>query len=144
MTAAPEGPVSRKPLIPALACLLLATACSPGSLLGPAVPLDRQFTLAPGQTALVQGTALRVAFVRVSGDSRCPADAFCVQGGDAIVHVRATAGTAADHELHTGNQAEAVALHEGFRIELTQLQPYPFSSRTIAPGEYRATLVVTR
>ena len=32
----------------------------------------------------------------------------------------------------------------GFRIELAELQPYPFSSRTIEPGDYRATLIVTR
>jgi hypothetical protein len=29
------------------------------------------------------------------------------------------------------------------RIELVQLQPYPFSSRTIAQDEYRATFLVT-
>ena len=122
---------------------MLVTACN-GNPVGPTVPMGSQFTLAPGQSALVQGTALRVEFLRVSGDSRCPADAVCIQGGDAIVHVRASAATFADYELHTGNSARAVVTHAGFRIELSQLQPYPFSSRPIDPGEYRATLVVTR
>jgi hypothetical protein len=34
--------------------------------------------------------------------------------------------------------------HDGVTIALVQLTPYPFSSRTIAPGDYRATLKVTR
>jgi hypothetical protein len=29
------------------------------------------------------------------------------------------------------------------KVTLVELQPYPFSSRTIAPGDYRATLVVS-
>ena len=143
-TAASWALVFAKPLIFVFGCLLFATACDNGSPVGPTVPLDRQFTLAPGQSASVQGTSLRIEFIRVSGDSRCPADALCIQGGDAIVHVRATEAMAADYELHTGNQAGAVVTHAGFRVELSQLQPYPFSSRTIEPGEYRATLAVTR
>jgi hypothetical protein len=85
-----------------------------------------------------------VTFLRVSGDSRCPADAFCIQGGDAVVHVRATDGGSAAYELHTGDQARGVVTHRGFRIALAELQPYPFSSRTIEPNDYRATLTVTR
>ena len=125
-------------------CLLFVTACDEASPVGPTVPLSQRFPLEPGETAAVEGTSLRVQFLRVSGDSRCPADAICIQGGDAIVHVRATDSTAADYELHTGGPPHAVVTSSGFRIELAELQPYPFSSRTIQPGDYRATLVVTR
>jgi len=31
----------------------------------------------------------------------------------------------------------------GVKVTLVDLQPYPFSSRTTAPGDYRATLVVS-
>ena len=92
------------------------------------------------------GAGFRLVFVRVSGDSRCPADVVCIQGGDAIVHLRVidTGGATADYALHTGDSSRAVAAHRQARIELTQLDPYPFSSRTIAPGEYRATVTVSR
>ena len=119
-------------------------ACDDAQPTGPTVRLNEEFTLAPGELAAVRDTSLRVQFVRVSGDSRCPADALCIQGGDAVVHVRAVDTASADYELHTGDQARAAANHSGFRIELAQLQPYPFSSRTIAPSEYRATLSVRR
>ena len=130
-------------LIWLLGSLFLGTGCTEKSPVGPA-QLDERFTLAPGEAAAVRGTSLRVTFLNVTGDSRCPADAVCIQGGDAIVHVRANDGGTAGYELHTGDQSRASAMHAGFRITLQQLAPYPFSSRTIAPEEYRATLVVAR
>jgi hypothetical protein len=127
-------------------CLLLATACDEKSPTGPAVPLNERFILAPGEAAAVEHTDLRVQFVEVTGDSRCPGDAVCIQGGDAIVHVRVLEDerSAASYRLHTGNQALAAVTHGSVRITLEELQPYPFASRPTAPGDYRATLSVTR
>ena len=128
-----------------LVCLLAATACDEKAPTGPTVPLNQQFTLAPGETAVIDGTGLSVRFVRVTGDSRCPADALCIHGGDAIVLVRVLerAGTR-DYDLHTGDSQQGGVEHGGMRISLVQLQPYPFSSRTIEPSDYRATLDVRR
>jgi hypothetical protein len=133
-----------KLLITAASCLLLATACNEKSPVAPTVPLNQQFTLAPGESASIENTSIGIEFLRVSGDSRCPADAICIQGGDALVEVRVSNGTAAEYDLHTGDLSRAAVTHAGYRIELVQLQPYPFSSRTIAAGDYRATLTVTR
>ena len=128
-----------------LVCLRAATACDEKSPLAPSVPLNQQFTLAHNETAAVDGTNVSVQFVDVTGDSRCPADAVCIQGGDAIVHVRAFDSSDASRlELHTGDSSRASGVHKQLRISLVQLQPYPFSNRTIAPDEYRATLTVTR
>ena len=53
-----------------------------------------------------------------------------------------SAGGQGDVELHTGNMQR---MRSGdLTIELLRLTPYPFSSRTIQPGEYRVTLRVTR
>jgi hypothetical protein len=107
--------------------------------------LRQRFTLAPAEVARIDGTSLQVQFQSVSGDSRCPADAICITGGDAIVHVRAVEGAnAGTYELHTGDASRARVTHGRYVIALEELQPYPFSSRTIAPGEYRATLSVTQ
>jgi hypothetical protein len=133
-----------KSLIFVLSCLLFVTACREDSPTAPSVPLNQQFTLRPGQSAAIGDSSLRVQFVGVTGDSRCPADAVCIQGGDALVHIRAGQGNAVDYELHTGDQSQAAVTHGGFRIELVNLQPYPFSSRTIQPDEYRATLRVSQ
>lgn len=124
--------------------LLAAAACDEGGPAGPTVPLRQRFTLAPGQGATVESD-LFVQFLRVSGDSRCPADVVCIQGGDAIVHVRVSGpSTQVDYELHTGGPPSSAVTPTGLRIELLDLQPYPFSSRVIRPGDYRATFVASR
>jgi hypothetical protein len=108
------------------------------------VPLSEEFTLAPRQPVVVRNTAVQLEFVGVSGDSRCPAGFYCIQGGDATVQLRATDGGSADYELHTGDESRAAVTHGALRIQLTQLQPYPFSGRQIDPASYRATFLVTR
>jgi hypothetical protein len=127
-----------------LCCLLLVTACAHRPA-GPTPPLDREFTLARGETAAIEDTTLLLRFTRVSGDSRCPQDAICIQGGDAVVHIRASGqGAPADLELHTGDSSRARATYGSYLVALTELQPYPFSTRTIEQDEYRATLRVAR
>jgi len=126
-------------------CLLTATACDEQSATGPTVTVNERFTISPGEIATIRDVGLRVQFVEVTGDSRCPADAVCIQGGDAIVHIRVYDGGATTaYELHTGDSSRATVTHKQLKLSLVELRPYPFSSRTIAPGEYRATLTVTR
>ena len=125
-----------------LACLLFVMACDE-SLTGPTVHLNQEFELQPGSSSVISGASFAVRFDGVSGDSRCPADAVCIQGGDAIVDISVIDGRQARHlELHTGDMRPVS--HDGYVIALIQLQPYPFSSRPIQPDEYRATLKVTR
>lgn len=127
-------------------CLLAATAgaACDESPTGPTVSLDARFTLAPGETASITGRGVRLRFEGVTGDSRCPADALCIQGGDAVVKLQATGdGGSLSLDLHTGDASRASVTYGGVKVTLVELQPYPFSTRTIAPGDYRATLVVS-
>jgi hypothetical protein len=110
----------------------------------PTGPVNAQLVLAPGQTEDVNGAGIRIRFQGVFGDSRCPADAVCIQGGDAIVRIDIlpNSGGSATYDLHTGNMQP---VHHGdLTIALEMLSPYPFSSGPIAPGDYRATIRVTR
>jgi hypothetical protein len=126
----------------ALVCVLAATACTE-SPTGPAVPLDTGFTLSPGESRAIEGTTLTIRFNGVTGDSRCPADAVCIQGGSAEVRITAASDASTrDLVLMTGDMRPVQ--HGPFTIALVQLAPYPFSSRTIPPEDYRATLRVTR
>ena len=123
-------------------CLLAVTACDE-RITGPTSPLNSEFTLAPGETVALEGASLSVRFNHITGDNRCPADALCVLGGSADVSVTAVSDDSTrDHVLRTGDM-EPVQ-HDGFTISLVQVSPYPFSSRTIEPHEYRVTLRVTR
>ena len=94
---------------------------------------------------MLQSAGARILFVGVTGDSRCPADVLCIRLGDATVRLRVfDAGAANDYELHTDHSQGDSLLHRDLRVELLQLQPYPFSNRVISPSDYRATIVASR
>jgi hypothetical protein len=133
-------------LLAVILCLLAATAATAcdESPTGPTVSVDTRFTLSPGETASVEGRGVRLRFEGVTGDSRCPADALCIQGGDAVVTLVASGDDRTlTLELHTGDGSRASVTYGNVKVSLVELQPYPFSSRTIAPGDYRATLLVS-
>lgn len=106
------------------------------------MPMDQEFTLAAGEVASLEGARVRIQFLGVEGDSRCPADAFCIQGGDALVKIEVhSAARTTPYDLHTGDQRP---VKDGdLTIALVRLDPYPFGSQTIQPRDYRATLRVT-
>ena len=126
-----------------LVCLLAATACDEPPT-GPTVSLDTRFTLAQGETASVERRNVTLRFDSVTGDSRCPADAICITGGDATVKLSASGdGGSLALELHTGDSSRASVTYGNVKVTLLELQPYPFSSRTIEQRDYRATLSVS-
>ena len=117
-------------------CLLAATACDEKSPVGPTVALNERFTLAPSEAATirdagpgraVRGSDRRFAVSRGRGlhpGRRCACAHSCARRRTSL----------SSYELHTGDSSRATVTHKQVRIALVELQPYPFSSRTIAPG----------
>src|SRR5262245_31955781 len=127
------------------AILLVATAgCEYDTPTIPNGPVDTQVVLAPGQTARIVTAAMDIRFDGVPSDSRCPADAVCIQSGDATVRIDVvqTSSSLQLYDLHTAN-GQSVR-YADLTISLINLSPYPFSNGPILPGDYRATLRVTR
>lgn len=119
------------------------TACSEKSPSAPS-PVSRQVILAPGQSASVTEAGFAIRFEGVSGDSRCPIDAICIQGGDALVRIAVlpSRGSTQAYALHTGDMRPVA--HEDVTIALVDLTPYPYSAHPIQPDDYRVTLRVSR
>jgi hypothetical protein len=128
-----------------VAVLLLLASCSTSPTSPRAVNVGDRFTLAPGQTAQVEGTGLRVTFESVTADSRCPVDVTCVWEGDAVVvvYVRPASSAAAQHDLHTAGRYPSEAQAGDYRVRLVDLTPVRREGRSPGPGDYRATFVVT-
>jgi hypothetical protein len=126
--------------------LILLASCATSPTTPRPVSLADRFTLAPGQTALVEGTGLRVTFESVSADSRCPVDVTCVWEGDTVVvvSVRPAEAAPARQELHTAGRYPNEADAGDYRVRLVDLAPVPRGGASPAPGDYRATLLVTR
>jgi hypothetical protein len=127
--------------------LVGVAACS--SPTSPDGPFRTEVTLQPGQVTAVASTPLRVGFERVASDSRCPADALCIQSGDALVVLRVSVDGGAGAMINlrtrggtTGDNLTAVVA--GYQLSISGLQPYPISTSPIAPGDYRVTLAVER
>ena len=98
-----------------------------------------------GQEKEVEGGDLRIAFERVAEDSRCPQGVQCVWQGNARVRLVAIdrKGECVEFDLNTG--VEPFEHQFGvYTIRLAKLAPYPSADRKPGPGDYSATVVVTK
>lgn len=105
---------------------------------------DTPFSLRPGQEAVIQGTSLRLYFVGVPEDSRCPVDVECVWAGDARLRLRLEDPTRPDLEfdLHTTLEPQSVVV-AGYRVTLQRLEPARRSDEDLPVGNYRAYLLIS-
>lgn len=137
-------------MLPLLALsLLMATGCD-SSMEPSAKPtveatLDQPFTLEPGQTAVLAEQDLSLTFAGVLEDGRCPVDIQCISAGQATTAVQAKPGEGPATTLRLTLPAlpEGVA-YGGLRVHAQQLLPARYFNRTIAPADYRLTLLVDR
>jgi hypothetical protein len=106
--------------------------------------LGRPFDVKPAQVVTIEG--LQITFEGVREDSRCPTGVQCAWAGDAAATftLQKAPAAALQRTLHTSGRFERQAECEGFVVRLENIKPYPKEGATIAPDEYRATLVVTR
>jgi len=108
--------------------VLLMLSCA-GST--PTPPLGQPFTLSPGQSVTIDG--VRITFVAVGQDSRCPPDVQCIWEGDAEARFRVRNNEVVLH-THGGTQYPNSATVNGRTLTLRELTRSP----------YTATLVVTQ
>jgi hypothetical protein len=113
-----------------------------------AARVGREFKIRVGRRVTLKGEGLRLRFVSVDGDSRCPEGVTCVWAGDAEVLLEADVrgGGRKRLKLHTNAnpQTKEEDGYRRYRVKLVGLSPYPRSGRKIAPGEYTATLLVSK
>ena len=110
------------------------------------VRLGREFKLKAGQQVTVKRTKLRIRFIAVENDSRCPADVTCVWAGNAAVQLQL--GTGRSSKTVTLNTSKSQSFvgeteYRGYKVKLVDLSPYPRSNRKIARRDYTATLLVS-
>lgn len=99
------------------------------------VQINKQVTAASG---------LKIAFVELVEDSRCPTDVDCVWAGNAKIKVKVTKGGRSkilDLEMVTNGVAPSFG---GFRLKLKDLTPKLRSNVRINRNAYVATIEVTK
>ena len=132
-------------LLAVLLLLLLLAACG-GEAGEVKANLGQEFSLSIGQTASIQDEALKLKFLEVISDSRCPKDVTCVWQGQASCLVEITYSEL----LHKVTLIQPGLSEEPSQIDFNDylikfnLTPYPEAGKEIKKNDYRLRLVVTR
>lgn len=112
---------------------------------------NQGIALKVGQTATLEDENVKVTFVRVQSDSRCPFRMTCAVRGNAVVEATLTMPDGAiqtfilNEDNHTPNQR--IPDTGNFGMELLTLNPYPQAdgaSQELAQDDYEALLVVRK
>ncbi|MEO8650168.1 MAG: hypothetical protein ABI539_13465 [Acidobacteriota bacterium] len=108
-----------------------------------AVRQDRRIIVQVEKEKSVSGMPLKIKFVKMVEDSRCPKDVNCVWAGNAKITVRVTKnGRTSLLELNS-NMGEPPEF-DGYRFTLIKLTPEPASNIRINPSGYMATISVQK
>ena len=108
--------------------------------------LGQEFSLAIGQTATIEGENLKIKFLDVTADSRCPKGATCVWQGEAKSLVSFIINSQTKEVVLTEPGLSAPPFQqteEGYQVAFS-LTPYPEVGKEIEEKDYRLVLTVTR
>jgi hypothetical protein len=83
---------------------------------------------------------IRIKFLEMIEDSRCPRDVQCIQAGNARVRVRVTRNGHSQVLVLNSNLRNESAVFAGYEFRLTGLTPEPGSKIRINPNGYVATI----
>ena len=115
-----------------------------GGLAVHAAPKNKTVVVKVGQEKLVLGTGIKVKFIEVLEDGRCPADANCVWAGSAKIKLHLSkAGKSDTVELNTGVDPKEIKF-AGYTFKIAALTPYPRSNIRINRLGYVVTLTAKR
>lgn len=110
-----------------------------------AVSPGQEFTIRPGKKVTLRGTKLKIRFVSVIEDSRCPKGVQCVWQGNAKASFELSGINRKPliMRLNTGIDPKEQQ-YSGYTVRLVKLTPEPKSGEKINAREYEATVVVSR
>lgn len=113
----------------------------------PQAGVGQEFPIKVGQQIKLAGQDVKVKFVAVSEDSRCPTDVNCVWAGNAAIALDFVDGnctTLLKLNTHQNSQSPENGKAGTYRVKLVKLDPHPRSTEKIAAGDYTATLIITK
>ena len=105
------------------------------------IELDKQFTIKAEQTVSLDN--LKVTFLEIVEDSRCPSDVTCVWQGRASIKLNAENEDHSEDMILTMGE-NSTAQIEMYKINLIDLSPYPISKKIISTEEYVATMNISK
>ena len=104
---------------------------------------NQQFKLQVNKQKVITKDKLKITFVSVLEDSRCPIGVNCIWAGNARLQLKISQakGASKTFELNTNLQPQ-VFKFEGYEIKLVDLTPTPKANIRINHNGYTATVSV--
>ncbi len=106
------------------------------------------FQLRPNQAAQVNAEPIQITFITISEDSRCPLEVSCIRAGQATAtfKLQGQANQENTFELTLAAAQSDLAVHQldGYSIQLMKVDPYPKTTQTIKPLDYKVTVVISK
>jgi hypothetical protein len=124
--------------------VLLLVGCGGGAQIRAA--LGQEFTLAIGQTAEITGENLKIKFLEVVEDSRCPSNVNCIWAGrvSAVVEIKDDGSPYKMVLTEPGlTDTPSQETYQGYLFSF-HVTPYPEAGKKIARDEYRLSLIVDK
>ena len=113
------------------------------------VTLGNDFTLGVGQTAALDQDVMKITFVRVDSDSRCPPDpnVQCIWAGEVQLTIKVEMASITANfslTLNGGSGLSEPMNLNGYLITLKAVEPKPAVGKQVEPSTYQATFIVEK
>jgi hypothetical protein len=110
--------------------------------------LEELFKLKINQIASIDSDNLKIKFLNITEDSRCPSDVVCCWEGQAtiVVNILKNDQDLGDFSLtsRAGHEDLAVKNFDRYSIKLKKVEPYPKTTQKIELSDYIVTLIVSK
>jgi hypothetical protein len=122
--------------------LLFSLACTSDRV---TASLGEQFTLPAGKSAVITGESLKIKFVEVTGDSRCPTGVQCIQAGDVKCLMLISYLDSQSSLTFTQQGGNEVTTQDFNVYRITfKVEPYPQTGKQIKPEDYKMVMTMTK
>ena len=123
--------------------LLLLNTCSHSNSPS-SVKLNQPFEIKFQESVNLKTDKVKIRFVSVLQDSRCPKTVQCIVAGKANIELELKTSQKTQSIQLTTDPASNEATYGQFKIKLIDVSPYPDSAEKIESTRYVATLEITK
>lgn len=98
------------------------------------------------ETATDEASGLKITFLAVVSDSRCPEGVDCFHAGNAVVRIKVNVPGDSEpqiHEFNTNDADEAFNIGQ-FILKLMALDPYPKDGIETKPEDYKLRILISK
>lgn len=111
--------------------------------------LNKEFTLKVGQKGIVSRENLKISFLKVSEDSRCPANVMCITAGQTavVLNVVGKGQNLGEVVLAIKPGAPELAVKtigDKYSLKLIDVQPYPIAPSETKQSDYVIKLSISK